>query len=334
MNKILLLILFFVITCYAEEPYFTSQWYINYDKSFYAKNSINKDASIHVGNYLNKYTGKGVKIAVIGDDLDTSHEDLQDAIIKTYGIKNSKKPHHLLSNHGTAVTGIIAARVNHKGIRGIAPDAKIIFLKHKMQMSAKETIKLFEKAAKSGADIINCSWISFEVKKEVRKEIAYLSKHGRNGKGIVIVFSVGNGNQPNILNESSIPEVIAVGATNKYNKRAWYSNFGKNLDVMAPGGNYIGLATLNGINHKYLTYKKPNTFTGTSAAAAVVSGVVALMLQANHDLTRKEIENILKQTADKRGKFAYINGRNDMYGYGKINLQKIMKEVENARKNR
>lgn len=328
MRKTILLTLLLVTLSNAKEPDFSSQWYINYNKSFYTQNGIDKDASIHVGDVLDKYSGKGVKIAVIGDDLDTSHEDLKDAIIKTYGIKNSKKPHYLVSNHGTAVTGIIAARVNHKGIRGIAPDAKIIFLKHKTQMSAKETIALFNKAAAFGADIINCSWVSFEVKKEVRKKIADLAKNGRDGKGIVIVFSVGNGNQPNILNESSVPEVIAVGATNKYNKRAWYSNFGKSLDVMAPGGNYIGLPTLNGINHKYLTYKKPNTFTGTSAATAVVSGVVALMLEKDPNLTSKKIQNILKATADKIGNLSYKLGRNDKYGYGKINLLKIMKRLK------
>jgi subtilisin family serine protease len=84
------------------------------------------------------------------------------------------------------------------------------------------------------------------------------------------------------------------------------------------------LPTLNGISHKYLGINRPNTFTGTSAAAAVVSGVIALMLEKNPNLTEDDIENILKSTADKIGKYPYKHGRNNYYGYGKINLQKIM----------
>jgi len=306
------------------EPYYFSQWYIHYDKSFYIKNKIDKNAGIHGEEQLNNYTGKGIKIAIIDDDLDIYHQDLEGIVVKTYGINKEDK---LKSNHGTAVTGIIAAQINNKGIRGIAPDAEILFIKHNTKLSPKEEVLLFKKAAEWGADIINCSWISYEVSKKAKAKIIDLTKTGRNKKGIIIVFSSGNGNQNNFLNESSIPNVISVGATNKYNKRAWYSNYGKNLDIMAPGGNYIGLPALDGFTHKYISYKKPNTFTGTSASAAIVSGIVALMLEKNPNLTQKEVENILKQTSDKIGNKTYINGRNNYYGYGKINVDKLMKRV-------
>ena len=308
-----------------EEPLYFSQWYINYNKVFYEKNSIDPEAHIHLSKKIhNKYSGKGVKIAIIDDSLDISHEDLQNAIINIDAINSLQHSHYLESNHGTEVTGIIAARKNHKGILGIAYNSKIIFLKHSNKMTPHETIKLFEKADALGADIVNCSWMSIEVSKEVRKKLKDLAQHGRHGKGLIIVFAAGNGNQPNILNESSIPEVISVGATNKYNKRAWYSNFGKNLDIVAPGGKFIGLPTLDGMSGGYLSFRKPNTFTGTSASAAVISGVIALMLEKNPNLTRIEVENILEKSADKIGKYVYLKGRNNYYGYGKVNVQKIM----------
>jgi len=64
-------------------------------------------------------------------------------------------------------------------------------------------------------------------------------------------------------------------------------------------------------------------FVGTSASAPIVSGIVALMLEKDPNLTRAEIEDILKKSADKIGNIVYVNGRNDYYGYGKVNATKI-----------
>lgn len=62
----------------------------------------------------------------------------------------------------------------------------------------------------------------------------------------MIVFAVGNDNREMGNDESAIAEVISVGATDKMNVRAWYSNYGKNLDLLAPGGDYdFGITTLD-----------------------------------------------------------------------------------------
>lgn len=335
MKIIISIAIFFISVLFAtknnshsiQEPLFSSQWYINYNKEFYAKNDIDRDAGIDASDILQKYSGKGVKIAIIDNILNTMHDDLQGASLSVSNQESSQK---IDDNHGTAVTGLIAAQVNGKGIRGIAPDAKLLFLRHNKTMSPKQTIALFEKAQNWGADIINCSWVSFEVSKDVRKKIVELATKERKKKGIIIVFAAGNGRQNNFLNESGIPEVISVGATDKHNKVAWYSNNGKNLDIMAPAGNYIGVPVLDGVSGKYLKHLKPDTFTGTSAAAAIVSGLIALMLEKDKTLSRQEIESIIKSTADKVGNKPYMDGRNDTYGYGKINIKKIMKNINNS----
>ncbi|MDF1883501.1 S8 family serine peptidase [Sulfurimonas sp. SAG-AH-194-C21] len=301
---------------------------------FYSQNAINENAHINVKNLLQTYTGEGVRVAIIDDGLDTQHEDLKGSIIHSYDVttKTSDVSHSDSSGyHGTAVTGIIAARKNLKGIQGIASEVKVIFLKYKEKMSDSQTIELFNKAEEFGADIINCSWGTYDVSDAVKDKIVDLSINGRNGKGTIIVFASGNDDIDMGNDESAIPEVIAVGATDKDNLRAYYSNYGKFLDIVAPGGYYLGITTLDpigedGISSKdinYILYDDSNYFVGTSASAPIVSGVIALMLQENAALTRVEIENILHKTSDKVGNVMYLDERNDYYGYGKVNLTNI-----------
>lgn len=317
-----------------QELYFNEQWYLEENVTFYDENNIDANASIHFGTRYN-YTGKGVKIAVIDDGLDITHPELNGSIVATYEITThtTNVAHSsLFGHHGTAVTGIIGANDNGIGIKGIASESQIIFLKHREGMSDSETIELFNKANEFGAEIINCSWGTYDVSEAVKEVIQNLTVTGRNGKGIIIVFATGNDAQEMGNDESAIPEVIAVSATDKDNLRAWYSNYGENLDVLAPGGFDIGITTLddmgeNGVgtlNDDYLLAKDENSFIGTSASAPIVSGVIALMLEKNPNMTRIEVEEALKNKSDKIGNLDYVDGFNAYYGYGKINVAKLL----------
>lgn len=296
--------------------------------------NVSDEANIHFGDYQRRYRGKGIKIAVIDSGLDVNQEDLQGAIIKTYDIETDSTDVSKTSKHGTGTVGIIAARANDKYIFGVASESEIIFLRFKREMKSEEMVKLFQKADEFGADIINCSWGSgtddktgqVGVSDEVKAKIKDLAKNGRGGKGTIIVFASGNTNEDmETLNlEANIPEVISVGSSNEQNKKATMSNHGKNLDILAPGGDYglsLGVPTL-APNNKSVVAK------GTSAAAPIVSGVIALMLEKNPNLTRVEVENLLKSTADKIGDEPYVDGRNDNYGYGKINAKKLLDRVK------
>jgi len=321
----------------TKEPYEYQQWYIEHNTTFYQQNGIDEDAHIHADNLLSTYTGNGIKIAIIDDGLDVNHEDLQGALYKTYNVAlDSTDVSHtdMYGFHGTATTGIIGARANGIGIRGIAPNAQIIFLKYSVYGTDSETIALFDKAAEFGADIISNSWGTYNVTPAVRDKIVDLSKNGRDGKGIVIVFASGNDDQDMGNDESAIPEVIAVSATDKENLRTYYSNYGVELDIMAPGGYHLGITTLDDLGYKglnsddYSLYNSPNTFIGTSASAPIVSALIALMLEKNPNLTREEIDTLIKENADKIGNVPYDeDGRNNYYGYGKINLSKIMSKI-------
>lgn len=322
------------ISTLIKEPYFYTQWYLEKNATFYEENAIEENSSIHFGQSHN-YTGKGVKIAIMDDGLDVTHPELNGSIVATYDITthSSNVAHTSMSgHHGTAVTGVIAANDNGIGIKGIASESEIMFLKHKEGMSDSETIELFNKAKEFGAEIINCSWGTYDVSPAVKEVIQDLANNGRDGKGTIIVFATGNDSQDMGNDESAIPEVIAVGSTDKDNLRAWYSNYGENIDVLAPGGFDIGITTLdtlgeNGVgtlNDDYLLANDENSFIGTSASAPIVSGVIALMLEKNPNMTRIEVEEALKNKSDKIGNLDYVDGFNEYYGYGKINVGRLL----------
>lgn len=325
-----------------KDKFIGMQWALFKPNGRYAKSPFNvsDDANIHMGQYYKKYTGKGIKIAVIDDSLDINQEDLQGAIIKTYNIETNTTDvsPSTKKSHGTAVVGIIAARKNTKGIFGVASDSEIIFIKHAKSISEDDMVRLFQKAQEFDADIINCSWGSGKddktgklgVSDKAREKIISLAKTGRGGKGTIIVFASGNSNKDikDLNLEANIEEVISVGATNGQNKRAKNSNYGKNLDLVAPGGGaeFLGIATLSpmGSNEGNSVLIK-----GTSAAAPIVSGAIALMLEKNPDLTREKIQELLHNTSDKIGEESYVNGHNKYYGYGKLNVKSLLDNTPN-----
>jgi len=109
------------------------------------------------------------------------------------------------------------------------------------------------------------------------------------------------------------------------NLRAIYSNFGEGLDVMTPGGFNLGITTQEDITSPYKRAEDYDKFQGTSAAVPLVTGAVALLLQKYPNLTVQEIQNILHNSSDKIGNVPYENGRNKYYGYGKINVDSMLK---------
>jgi len=219
--------------------------------------------------------------------------------------------------HGTHVAGIIGAKSNNnEGMAGIAggwnsegsklllcgvgdfgPDASILddAILYAAQMGVK-VIQLSLTAPQSTAI-------------DDALEMAY------NDYGVTIICSSGNaGNSSSVGYPSSNQYVISVGATTETDSKANFSNHGSNLLISAPGTNIYSLR----IGNQY------GSGDGTSYAAPIVSGVVALMYSVNPCLTNQQIENILKSTADKVGGYNYNwdssnPGHSLELGYGKVN---------------
>lgn len=333
----------FFVSCSNEnmedEPLYQEQWSIHYDKAFYEAYDIDKDAHIHAEKSLLSYTGKGVKIAVIDMGIDRKHPEYRDNLTK---IINSRDGSDKIicddidvCYHGTAVMGVIASNINGIGLRGIAPEAEMIFihLDLKGYVGDDEILDALYLAEKENVDIINASWGTGEVSPIVKEKIDDMASNGRKGKGIIFVFASGNKGQNSNNDESMLESVIGVGSTDEENLRAIYSNFGQGLDIMVGGGFNLGITTTYPQNvdthlNIYLKAEAYKKFQGTSASAPIVSGSIALLLESSPLLSRIEVQNILKDTADKIGNVEYINSRNNYYGYGKLNLDKAITQID------
>jgi serine protease len=225
--------------------------------------------------------------------------------------------------HGTLVSGVIAAKPeNAQGISGVAPNAKILPVRvFGLNGSIQRTsvIEAVGYAANRGADVINLSLggtTPIDAEELVFKQILQ-----QNPK-LVIVASSGNSNRPIVGYPSGYEGVLSVGATNLLGDRAPYSNYGRGLGVVAPGGDFsTSISWLGGIPTTGGTWMQgfwqglayPNSrwsyvidmrgqywwMQGTSFSSPAVAGVVALMKgeDTNRKLNREQIVSILKSTA-------------------------------------
>jgi len=180
-----------------------------------------------------------------------------------------------------------------------------------------------------GADIITNSygWGPWPISGLMTDAMNYVTTYGRNGKGTLMFFAAGNGNT-NFRTQAGLsahPRTFAIAASTDGDVRAWYSNFGDDIDICAPSnGGAQGIFSadlLNGGDQRghtggNLDYR--SDFGGTSSATPLVAGVAALMLSVNPDLTWVEVRQILKDTAVKIdagntnavGRWVDIMGRN------------------------
>ena len=305
----------------TRENLYNEQWYLEEDATFYNLHGIDSDAHIHPNTTTYEtYTGKGVKVAIIDNGFDINHPEIKDTIIATSSVQTDETIISDVSqsdsddNHGTAVTGIIGGKNDGVGIRGIAPNSSLILIKMPLLLSDSTIIKLFQQAIYYGADVINCSWGTHAVSQTVRDYINDITRTARNGKGVVVVFAAGNNNSGTMMesDESGIENVIGVGATDGDNLRTHYSNYGNLLDIVAPGGYYHSIATIDpvGINgateDEYNRYNQLRDnqnvgFIGTSASAPILTGAIALLLEKNPNLTSEEIQEELKIATDTIG---------------------------------
>ncbi len=248
-------------------------------------------------------TGRGINIAIIDDGFFTGHPALQH--IQTtfeYDVETrmqSAEPKNQQDHHGTRVAGVIfsksyantaliaSARIlptppSHiTPVSGIAPEANLIAIRSPYSRTS-DTLLSLHLAQLAGADIINCSWNSPLLLEPIADAINHLAENGRSGKGIAVVIAAGN--EGRLITEQSIEasldQAIVVGAYTSEQRRLKSSNYGPSIDLWASGDSVRALSASGGYTR----------FSGTSLAAATVSGLAAIALSEDSDLTLQELE--------------------------------------------
>ena len=329
---------------------------------------------LEIENIWSKYTGKGVSVAVVDSGVEALHPDLYNNIDfnKSYrysdGSNDPSPDRRQLQNdpytngHGTACAGIIGASGwNGEGVIGVAPCVDIVGLN---PFSTGLDGDFEDALGRLDIDISNNSWggdisnVLYDDPPSMRG-IEQGIKYGRQGKGIIYLFASGNeGHNANYSTLHGSPYVFNIGAVTRDGEVPLYSNFGDNILVVAPAGDEYRLfqnwgiftTDLLGMDKGFDSYriytpvlrKYQGDYTGfmngTSSAVPVASGVVALMLEANPNLTYRDVKYILIHTAIPWNiyKPEYMWSRNGAgilyspyYGFGIINPPKAVEMAEN-----
>ena len=283
-----------------NDPLYSCQWHLNSPEGV--------DANVEAA-WAQGATGEGVNVAVVDDGMYYTHEDLRDNVdtSRNHDYTGRGSIYTPLEHHGTRVAGIIAARDNGIGVRGVAPRATVYG--YNFLAGESTALNWADAMARNRAvtAVSNNSWgpkagpgldpVGSFWEQAVKAGI----ETGYGGKGVFYVFSGGNGHEDgddsNLSELKSFYGVTSVCAVNDHDTRSIYSEMGTNLWVCAPsddrGEDYKGIVTTENSDRYY------EEFDGTSAAAPIVAGVAALMRSANPDLTWRDLKLILAATARK-----------------------------------
>jgi subtilisin family serine protease len=298
------------------------------------------------------------RIAILDVGVDLDHPDLVNSFVRVNNVvlgfdasgnNMNGAPVNTIGDfpHGTKCAGVVAAQGNNsKGIIGVAYGCKILpatigairiptlLNPGNLDTDGSKIESGIDWARNNGADVISMSFSCAQYD-EVVTALNTAATSGRGGKGCVLVACAqnqGNTSNPSVRFPASHDKVIAVGALLPNGQRKVESNYGPNLDVVAPGER-IYTTGMDGATENCVINDGANgfyfpDFSATSAATPHVAGIAALILSVNSNLTAQEVRDIIGMTAQKLGGYvfqttsAHPNGSwNNEVGYGLVDAQ-------------
>ena len=332
------------------EKTMTKKWIpndANFDDQWHLQNTgqtggnAGEDANITTA--WDDYRGNGVVIGIVDDGLDWNHADLdnyyEDTLDYDYCNNDGDPSPSYYDGHGTSAAGVAAAVGNNTiGVSGAAPRAGLagLLLIACSTTDTRESNTLTHE--NQNIDIYSNSWGPSDNGRTVEAPGPLMLaafeddvNQGRGGLGNVITWAAGNGldddDNSNYDGYANSRHTIAVTAVTHYGRQSWYAEPGANILVAAPSdGDGEGITTTdNEGGSGYNNGDYNNNFGGTSSATPLVSGVVALILDANPNLTYRDVEHIIVNSArinDAGDNSWNVNGAghdvSHKYGFGVI----------------
>jgi len=333
-----------------NDPKFSDQWHlVNTGQS---GGTVGED--VNITGAWDSYRGSGVVIGVVDDGFDWNHPDLDDHYESTldYDFCSNDGDPTPASNkaHGTAAGGVAAAVGNNSlGVTGAAPMAGLAGL----QLISCSTTDVREGNALSHErqeiDIYSNSWGPSDDGMTLSGPGPLMmsaleggAQLGRGGLGSIITWAAGNGldddDNANKDGYANLRYTIAVTAVTYKGEQSYYAEPGANILVAAPSngdGESITTTDIEG-SGGYSSSDYTDTFGGTSSATPLVSGVIALMLEANTNLSWRDVQHILVETSRKNdGSDSSWTTNGDghivshKYGFGVVDASAAVSLAEN-----
>jgi thermitase len=272
-----------------NDPLFSSQW---------GALQINSPESWNVSS-----GSPDVLVAMLDTGVDATHPDLEGQLVPGYDFVNDDDDPSDDHGHGTAMTGIVAAKANNLiGLAGIASASKVLPVK---VLDADGT-GLYSTIATGiiyavdhGARVINLSLAGPSFSAVLQSAVDYARAHD-----VIVVAAAGNDGQNTPMYPAALGGVVAVAATDQNERSAYFSNYGAWVSLSAPGVSIT--TTARGANYA--------SSTGTSPATALTSGAFALLLAANPTMTAPEAIDRMTANAVDLG----AAGWDPYFGYGRV----------------
>ncbi len=308
-----------------NDPLLPGNWHLQ------GVNGVNRGAN--VVNVWGDYRGAGIVVGIIDDGVAYDHPDLAANYNTTLDydardLDNDAYPSDPTDGHGTSVAGVIGAALNNStGGAGVAPEATLVGYRIGFGAGAEpQILDAFQRL--NLLDIANNSWgydgfLSDNFWSSTFAPIAdalhTAVETGRSGLGTVVVFSAGNsrasGQDTNYHNFQNDRAIITVAATTNTGDIAGFSTPGASILIAAPGQ---GIPTTDRVGSLGFSTGDYATLSGTSFSAPIISGVAALMLDANQNLGWRDVQEILAATASQTGNASSwsFNGADNWNGGG------------------
>jgi hypothetical protein len=278
---------------------------------------------IHADRLHGSVTGKGVTIALIDTGVDSKHPALADRIAQQEDMTGKGFSADV---HGTLLAGIIAADPSRPGgINGIAPGVSLLAIKACQPQSPRSAAaqcwsltlaKGLDFAIQKKAAVIN---MSLGGPAGVEDKLLRRAVDEAVSRGAMVVAAAGNDGpvaQPGL--PAALPNVVAVTAVDSKERLYPSATQGDFIDLAAPGVDIVSTSPGGRVL----------VSSGTSLAAAFVSGSAALALQQQPQLSRQALTSLLERTAKDLGS----QGRNHQFGHGLVDACRPVAELRHDSK--